>query len=1345
MIVGSICNYEAKIIKMKYILIFILLSLPLSSFSQVMSFQHLNVEDGLNHSIIYSIAQDQYDLMWFATKYGIGRYNGYNFKYYYLDEDQFPLGDKDQVNKIYTDSKNGIWAAARNTIYRYNRNKDHFERLKTFEGSVSSDNGISDFLEDINHNIWIGTRRGIAIYNSEKDSIETIPGFNKGVTCFWQSKNLDIWVGTRTGLFCYNPVIQKFIPISENSFIQKQIEELTIQALREDSEHKLWIGTRSSGVYTLDLRQDILEKTEINELKNVKDFEPHVESGMYVATDGEGMFLLDDALKIKRNYQLDEDDHKTLNNNGIYDLYKDINNRIWIATYGGGINIYDPNLKAFQVIRHKIKNENSLSNNTSRAILEDSNGRLWFGTKKGISVLSRKTGEWKHFTHDPDDPNSLPNNIVLALSEDNKQNIWAGTFSGGACKINPHTGRITRYQKELNNPNSLSTNYIYDIYVDSKNNIWFGGIRKGDLVKFTSSTGKFERYNVRNVRCISETRDGKIIAGGRNGLAIINPVNKTIDKYSPIPGDTTSLSNILINCILEDEEGRLILATDGGGLNIFNKKTKTFSHFTKKNGLPSNVIHGILPDGKNKFWLSTDKGLVFFNLTNKSCISIYNKADGLAGTEFNYGAYAKLSTGEMVFGGQNGFTIFDPDKIQKNEFIPNLVFENFKLFHKNITPHLKNSLLEVDINETKSIQLNHDQNTISFEFAALNFTNSENNQYKWKLEGFDSDWIKAGRERVAAYTNLPSGEYIFKVMASNNDGIWGDNMRKINIIIYPPFYASEIAYIIYVIGLILTLFFSWYFVSLYYKEKHASERIDFFVSIAHDIKTPLTLIKGPIEKIKEEGIRNDEHTDKMFNLVKHNIVRLNNLTDQLLAFQRLNVNSYRLTISNIFIQSHLDKLLINFKPLLEQKKLKVIKNYLNEDFEFWCDIDLIDKIFYNLFSNAIKYSFDEGEIYLTVKRKRKEFIFTIEDNGRGVPKDQQKHIFRRYFRASNAVNSEEPGSGVGLMLIQKLVDIHKGKISFKSEENKGTSFTLMIPNVPIQKNSKEVAEEFLLKTNELNIASERNFNNDQSKPKVVIVEDNKDLRRYLSENLSKKFRILSACDGKSGLEKIKKFHPDLVISDIMMPKMNGMELCAKIKNDVQLCHIPVILLSGLTSVDSKIEGMEFGAIAYVEKPFDINYLMARIENIFNSRKILHDKFERLIKDPSDLEFKNEINQKFIRNLVEIININMENSSFSVTKLCKEIGMSRPSLFLKLKALTGKSPQEFIKVIKLQKAEKLIREGTIPIKEVAYDVGFSDSKYFSTAFKKHFGSSPSNYNKENAISSDKFFKKKSLNI
>ncbi len=1291
-------NFIKKIIY----LFFAFLSFSFLNAQENLEFEKLTSAKGINESIIYSVQQDSIGNIWMASNEGVIKYNSH-FAVKYNKYRGFPDSFGSRVNIIFVDSNNNIWAGTDSGIYKYDHIKDVFKEINTPKEEITI---VKSIIEDNDGNIWIGDVLGLWIYDVKSSImkfVETEKGNSKiNVQCLWKEKNRII-IGTTKGLYTANIKNKILKKIGVNDHLQ-------IYSIYKINSDYL-IGTKKHGLFkiTASLKKwepvnYSLNNSRIHPIKCIiKDTKNH----LYIGTDGDGIYYLDPYLNVVEHYQHNQDDSKSLSSNGIYNLLIDKENILWVATYGGGVNFLNKRKLIFKKTQHQLKEKNSLKNNFTRAIEVDSNGDYWFGTKGGLSVLNKKTNQWNHIDAISD--------IVLALEKDGDY-IWAGTFEKGLFKVNINTlkaEQISRYNKD-----TIKIKKINTIFKDSKSNIWLGG-DYSEIIKISKDL-KIEIFPLSPLRTITELKDGSILCGGLRGIYKLNIDTRTFDHIYSLEKKGNDFSYFGINSIAQLNDEEVALATNGQGILIYNLTNTSVKELNVQNGLPSDVIQGLIQLNNSDLWASSSNGLAQIKFTNNdTIINVFDKEDGLTTNQFNSGSYNKFNEYTIAFGGVDGITIFNPKRIKNSKITPKIVFEEFSVFNEVLSTD--DPRMNGHVNSTKEIKLDHDKNAISIRFSGILHNAPSKVNYSWKMDGYRDYWSKPSKESFVNFTNLSHGEYVFSVKAANKYGNWGD-IKNINIIIDRPWWATTLAYFGYFILAMLLIYFIVYLTKFSDSKKRADEQIEFFNNLTHEIRTPLTILLSSLDEIS----KSKDGTSK--NQAKKTIKRLNSLFDQMLNFRKATIKDNEpQNIRKLNLETHVKSLIENFSPMLEKQSIRrvFVNDWKNDVFYF--NKEILNKIFFNLISNAIKYTPDGGEITIKLSETSKEALrIEVTDTGIGIPEDQQKFILKRFYRARNVINSQKPGTGLGLMLVKKLVEKTNGTISFASKENKGTSFVVTLKNQESRYIHTAVLDEGFQK--EFNINDHPKLT-ELSERKILIVEDNNDLRKLLLKKLGTFFKVYEASNGKEGFEIANDIYPDLILTDLIMPIMDGLEMSKKILGDINLNHIPVFMMTALNSPDLKLKGLKTGAAEYIEKPIDINLLLAKITNSLSWQNKLRNKFVADVDKDKVIHYKNEKDKIFINKLELILKNHVSESTFSVYDLCQEIGMSRTPLYVKLKSLANLSPQEFIIHSRLKHAKKMLIEGEFNITEIAYQTGFSNQKYFSTSFKKHYGKNPTSFLKE----------------
>lgn len=1301
--------------KILHITISIIFSLSIAS---AQDFRYLTVENGLSSNITYLTIKDKKQITWIATRNGIDRFDGQNIKHY----DLFTPSQQATSAIAMTFDKNGqLWAGTTQGLFSYDVSIDDFTIFS--HKDFDYQNRINSLFVDEYNDLWIATNKGFFIFDIEKKIFKNIenPIGQAFVQLLHQDSKKNIWISSAKGNFIYkNNRFQRLEDIFTQ--IKTPIRDI-IHTIFEDKNDRILLGTDANGLFVLNTKNQEFQQisasnASISEgaIRTINHWE---NNAFIIGIDGGGLLVMNNDLTIQKQFSYNEDQIGQLKDNGVYHIFLDEEQRYWIATYGGGINIYEPNSPKFRRIAHQINTPNSLNNNAVRAFIEDSKGNWWIGTEKGVSKYNPNQNVWKHFFNKKGQTNLLGSNTVLSLCEDDEGNIWIGTFAGGVTKLNPQTGQTTIYRTSESNE-SIGTNHVYKIYKDRKGQMWFGGIR-GKLSKYLPATNTFEHINATMVYDMIEMSNGAFYLGTRtNGLFTLD--TKT-DKVTLVPFKDIEGAP-MITCLYPQGQS-LWMGTQGRGLLHFDAQTEKITQFSTQEGLPANIVVGILEDKNGRLWLSTARGLSCFDIKQGTFLN-YDNQDGLGNLEFNLQAFGKTNKGQFLFGGQNGLTTFYPNDFHNNQTaIPKLFFTDFKLFNKSVKPSA-DAPIQQQLDDVQKIRLKHDQNAFSFDFVAINYGNAPKNKYKWRLKGFESNWSPSTNNASAIYTNIRHGQYTFEVIVSADGKNWSEP-RSISIQIQPPFWQSSSAYLIYLVLILAIAALVSNYLSIRLKERNSEEKIKFFINIAHDLRTPLTLIKAPLEDLEKESF-SDTAQEKL-QLIKRNTNRLYQLMTQLLDFQKADLGKLQLLTREKNIIHYLKEKTMLFQPLAKEKHINLRFESTLQNLPLYYDTDKMDKIIYNLLSNAIKYTPENGTVTITAFEEKKYCLIQVKDTGIGIPLKQQKQIFKRYTRGKNAINQQITGSGVGLMLAYKLVHFQKGTIDFESIEGQGTVFNLRFPlgkehlapenilTTAIEQQPQKPALEQTLSLNEIENTSQQWT--------ILVVEDNFDLRTYIANNLQQQYKVLQAENGETGLAIAKVETPDLIISDVMMPKMDGIKMCHQLKTSVETSHIPVILLTALNETGYKVKGIQSGADIYLEKPFEMKVLQAYIQNLIQLRQQLHLKYQsNTVETPQKEDFTNPIDHEFMKKVNQIIMEYLPDESFSVEVLCRKLLMSRPVLFRKIKALTGHSIQKYINTIRLNEAMKLIKARQHTVSEVAYLTGFSNPKYFSTSFKKFFGVSPS---------------------
>ncbi len=1322
------------------------------------AFKHLNVENGLSQSSVLAITQDSKGFIWFGTRFGLNKYDSQNFKIYKNEiGNKQSLSDSEYISTLLSSKDGSLWVGTSSGLNKYNEAKDNFEHAVYDENDPNSlsNSQINCIYQDNKNRVWVGTANGLNLLTSNTNYRFKRFFYDKGkqpeqVYAILEDHNGTIWLSTTKGLMSMSfkngkTIIKHFKDFSEQ--MDKAIDN-HITSFAEDRENNLWIGTKQTGLSKLDLKSGIITSYAYNSLNtngissnNIRKIIVDLDGKLWIATL-HGLNIYNVETKTFTNIQNEPGNGASLSQNSVYDIFQDRQGIIWVGTFYGGVNILYPDYTPFKIYRSSRTN-NGLSGNVVSSITEDSNQNLWIGTEgEGLNYYDRKNNVYTHYGYSPNNPKSLSSNLVKSVIKDKQNRIWIGTHLGGLNLFNPETKSFTRYKSKKNDPSSISNDEITSIFEDSKGRFWVG--TNNGLNSFNTETGKFIRNRTGTVgyavQFIFEDTKHNLWVAGNSGLY---QLKNDSDKFTARKVDNPAkLPYNDVSCISEDGDGNIWLGTYRNGLFKLDTEKHRYYQVKKSDGLPSNNIVGVLEDAQKNLWISTDNGLCKYNPQKKS-FNIYNIKDGFPGNEFNYRSILKDSNGEFFFGSLSGMVSFFPSEIKDNKDIPKAIFTGLKLFNKPVNLNDDDKLLDSNISVTKSITFKSNQNIFSIGFTVLNFIKPDKNLYAYKLLGFEKKWNYVNIPS-ANYTNLSAGNYTLLVKGSNNDGLWTETPTALRLKVLPPFYQTWWAYMIY-LGLVAAILFIvvryLLMKAILKKEKEINEhKLEFFTNISHEIRTPLTLIIGPLEQIIDKT-RNEPELNRDLQPIKNNADRLMTLVTELLDFRKAGSGRIALKVSPGNVVKFCREIFLAFENMALANNITYTFESEKEAIEIHFDKVQMEKVIFNLLSNAFKFCPTDGKIDLKILDDKNHVHIKICDNGKGIPKETQANLFQNFYQVAPSTNV---GTGLGLSLSKSISELHHGTIELDSdfETKMKPGFTCFTVNLKKGKaHFKE--EDFIVdyicyddaanynlqyrpKDNAENttamplIKSEKKFT-------ILIIDDNAEIRNFIKTSLTDIYLVHECENGLQGWKTAIELIPDLILSDVMMPEMDGLELCRKLKTDLRTSHIPVILLTARSAYIHQLNGFENGADSYITKPFNIKILLLNIHNLLTARETIKKKYAQVIMiDPKDLVI-NKTEQDFLSKIISIIEEHMADPDFGVPFLASEIGMSQSVLYKKMPALTDLSVNDFIKSIRLKTAAKLLLQQNYGnISEIAYSVGFNDRKYFSIEFKKQFGKSPSEF-------------------
>ncbi|AOW11233.1 hypothetical protein EM308_03205 [Flavobacterium gilvum] len=1308
-----------------------------------LSFNHLDVTNGLSNNTVMCINQDSTGFMWFGTKYGLNRYDGHSFKVFKNDpKDKTSISSNSIIGRILV-IKNRKMLIQINGVDLYHSNDNSFENI------IPQKEGVNEILQDTKDNFWIGTKTQLKLKTANSNKIVTIK-IAKGdinVTELYEDNEQHIWVGASEGLFELFFTNKKLVIKRHLSSLFKNSENIDrINTIVQDQNLKYWIGTKKNGLYlfdkkTMKVTHFVKNNNDKNSLINnsVRKILCNKNGSLWIGTQ-DGLSILNPYTQTFVNYQHDPTNPNSLSQNSIYDIFQDKNGSVWIATFFGGINVVYSVNTPFTIYQNSI-GKNSISSNIISAMVEDGNHNLWIGTEAGgLNYYNRSSQQFISYKNSLTDKNSLSSNLVKAIVIDKNQNLWIGTGDfGGLNLFDTKTSKFTTFRRNINNSGSIASDDINTLIINKHNILFIGtdiGLNIYDInrQKFSFISPKGKTYIDKSINALFEDKKGIIWIGTPNG---IHHYQNSRIEYKTFKDSLNNPFKYNINCFHQDSQGNMWVGTYHNGLALLNLKNNSFKIFNTTNGLPSDNILAITEDKDSNLWISTDNGLVKYTPLLNTFRS-FNILDGLPDNQFNTKSVLKDHQGMLFFGTYSGLVSFIPERIQKNTVPPDVVLSNLKLFNVSVKINDESGILKQDINFSNTLTFNHDQNNFTIEFSALNFIKSNKNKYAYKLDGFEKNWNYV-EIPSANYTNLPAGHYQFLVKAANNDNIWSKNIKKIEIVILPPLWKTWWAYLIYfVVAFTIT-----YYILKFLKaradlkqELHFEKmKLDFFTNISHEIRTPLTLVLGPIEKLEQLTPKNTQ-AHKYALTIKNNTERLYRLVNELLDFRKADSGNMRLYFFEEDIVSPLKEIFENFQTLAEAKNIQYNFKNSHDSILVYFDKDQIEKVFFNLLSNAFKFTQNGGCITLGIVLKNQHVEITVTDNGKGIAVDNIDDVFKNFYQAGQNI-----GTGIGLALSKSLVELHKGKITVTSKPTTPTEIGETTFTVTLQLGKNHITESDIALVpavqnsiyKEVDDYSTEDFVDtpimeDKSKSAtILIVEDNDDIREFIKQSLEGQYHIYEKENGLEGWENAIQTLPDLIISDVMMPVMDGLELCKKLKTDIRTSHIPVILLTAKSAPIHQIHGLQHGADAYITKPFNDQILQLNIRNLLALKAALQKKYsEQLLELPIITTAESSQEEIFLQKLQQIIEDNISNTSLDLNFITTEISMSKTSLYNKFNALTNLSLNEFIKTQRLKRAVALFQKGETSIYLVASQVGFSDAKYFGREFKKTYGITPSDY-------------------
>lgn len=1294
---------------------------------------------------------------------------------------------KARISGIFKDKENSIWILTSNGISVVRKGLKTVEKISHIDRAANlSSLPFYSFCE-FEDNIWFGSSSGeIYTYNFGNKGFDVInTGLKSRIIAIKPlNQREQIVLTSDDGFFVLNRTT------GEKKYFRKEnnpsIPTNKMISVYVDRFGEAWIETAVEGVLHFDpFKEQITHFKMKTDKTNPNVFLPNFfifedkNDYLWVHPLGGGFSYYNRAQK-KLEYFYNEPGNPSRRfPNILHSAFSDQQGNLWMCTISRGIEKATFYPDQFKLL---LPNPSSTAHaeNEVRAIFEDKSKFLWIATRDGLVYLFDSTKNKLGNLRENGSFNSGEkfNGLIYTIMQDRKGNIWMGSKGRGVFKLENFGTKktpqfkITNFIHNSNNPYSLNHDNVYSIFEDANGRIWvgtYGGglnyiVEERNAIKFINYNNQLKKYpfiDFKRVRFITADFNNSIWVATTNGLLVfnqnfVNPESLTFRTFTYNPNDRTSLSNNNVNYIYCSGDNEIYVATLGGGLNKFafrnQPEGKTiFKSFTEESGAPSDIILSITDDFKGNLWLSSERGILKFNKKNLS-FEIYGKQSGIESKYFSESTGIRIHTGEIIMGFDDGLYYFNPEQVRKSTTIPAIVFTGIQIGGKDVNNSEYSHSKSTYNSKTLTLELNHKDKHFSIGYATLDYRNPNNIQYSVKLEGFDQEWHIERGQRIANYTNLAPGKYTFKVKSTNSDGIWVENERTISIIVHPSFWETKLARFLYFLVFLLLTATAIYIIFTIYKLRHKVEveqlitniKLKFFTDISHELRTPLTLISSPVDNILKNYTLEPEIKEQLA-IVHNNTERMLRLVNQILDFRKIQNKKMKLKLEEFGLGDFISEICANFNKIAVEKGIELSFTDLSANENVWADKDKVEKITYNLLANAIKFTPRGKKVAVTISKNDNNIIVKVSDQGIGVSKEKVKNIFERFVSIDSSNINFQPGTGIGLSLSKELAELHKGELTVESNEGEGATFTVTFKlgwshfgnDTDFVLMDGQMPGNVILSGHEKH-EDEINTDDQDTVPLLLIIEDNEELRSFLKIVFSPDFHVIEAGNGNQGLQIAKDQLPDIIITDIMMPEMNGLDLARRIKSDDTTSHIPVVVLTAKTDIDTQLEALKTGADDYITKPFSSSYLKARIDNILNQRRKLHETFLSNLSsnlshqttkvfsaDPS-LPVVESFDEKLLIKVMEIMEKNMDNSELTVDELVSKIGIGRSVFFKKLKSLTGIAPIEFIREVRIKRAAQLIETGEFTISQVTFMVGNNDPRYFSRCFKQKFGMTPSEY-------------------
>lgn len=1318
----------------------------------------------ISSSLINCIYQDQKGYIWVATEYGLNIFDGNQFSTLrHNDKDPNSLCNN-HVRTVFEDSRHNIWIGTMTGLMKYHRESNTFTKINLYKKSETINPHVSQIIERKNGEIWISTsNEGIFHIDSQKDSGQySATTYQLGLThisSMLEDDDEQLWLGSESnGIAIFNPESQHV------TFIQApELSGNNISTLTKDNHGNIYIGTFTKGlnIYQASTKKIIPCTYEAeNELQITSLL--FTQGKLLIGTDGEGMKVYSPETEEITNWKAPDEMERDLKEAKIHTILQDKDKNLWLGLFQKGVAFIPEQLNIFQYYGSKIADKSPIGTGCVMSILETEDQHLFIGVdNKGLYELDAAFNQIKHYQ-----PNKHTANTILSLYEDSDHNLWIGSYAQGISKFNRKDGT-------WENLPSLANATVYNIIEDNRRNLYIStygsgmyvyNLDKKELVNFqhkkqSAATSLPDNW----INTFYRDKDGMIWVGMFTGVSCFNP---TTQEFIHPKGSNYLMESDIVHCILEGDNQQMWIGT-ADGLYSYNKSNGETKRYTQKDGLGNNAIAGLCKDKEGNIWISTFNGISKYNPHSDTFINFY-AGDGLQGNEFTRGAFFHTQSGNIIFGGINGITSFVPEQIIDSPIKLDLVITNFLLSGEPINNQTLSGgkpIITDAVDEAKTFRLSHNDNTFRITFSTLRFEDTRQTYYKYRIKELHKSWqtTPTGHYDIG-YNNLPPGKYTLEVCAINRNN--QSDIHTYHIIITPPWYASWWAKLLYTIlaGILCWTIINYIRIRFQRKRElieiqHAQDineaKLQFFINISHEIRTPMTLIITPLEKLLRNCKEPELHNTYL--MIYRNGQRILQLINQLMDIRKIEKGQMKLHFHDTNLVMFINNLISNFQIVAQQKQITLSFSPEEDEINAWIDPDNFDKVMNNLLANALKFTPDGGQITISLRKGenaactsplRKYVEIQVKDTGIGLDEKQKEHIFERFYQITNSTTHNLGGTGVGLHLTRSLVLLHHGNITADNNtDGRGCTFTIQIPSgcdhltteemnqpepnsiiipaiEPIDPMGTSCIEAEILQEMKKEAGKKRvktNLN-------ILIVDDEKEIQQLLQEELSNEYRIATCNNGKEAYEYILSHNVDLIISDVMMDEMDGFTLCKKVKQNTNVNHIPIILVTAKEGIENQVEGLDLGADAYLTKPFHIEVLKSNINNLLKNRRLLKNKFSGSQEQTDKIQQISikSADEALMNKIMEIINKNLSEPNLSVEMLAQEVGLSRVHLHRKLKELTSLSTRDFIRNIRMQQAAQLLKEKKLSISEVAYAVGYNNLSHFSSSFKEMYGISPKDY-------------------